>query len=166
MSTLGRTCWKIWTLPSRWRGRKKTEHHASFQAGQHPSLVCLVGICEEAASTLVVMEHGEPSLKQWLLGSRALDHQPQYAARHGRVATARWATSFGQRQLLKASANISCLADTTRIDLKALIDWYFKGGTVAWACSRSCLWLAPSASTGHFPWHRLCSECLHGGRDR
>lgn len=69
--------------------QKKTEHHASFQAGQHPSLVCLVGICEEAASTLVVMEHGEPSLKQWLLGSRALDHQPQYAARHGRVATAR-----------------------------------------------------------------------------
>ena len=28
-------------------------------------------------------------MKQWLLGSRALDHQPQYAARHGRVATAR-----------------------------------------------------------------------------
>jgi len=61
----------------------------AIKAGQHPSLVCLVGICEEAASTLVVMEHGEPSLKQWLLGSRALDHQPQYAARHGRVATAR-----------------------------------------------------------------------------
>ena len=61
----------------------------NFQAGQHPSLVCLLGICEEASSTLVVMEHGEPSMKQWLLGSRALDHQPQYAARHGRVATAR-----------------------------------------------------------------------------
>ena len=66
-----------------------------FQAGQHPSLVCLLGICEEASSTLVVMEHGEPSMKQWLLGSRALDHQPQYAATHGRVATARY-LNFGQ----------------------------------------------------------------------
>ena len=69
---------------------EETNSAQNFQAGQHPSLVCLLGICEEASSTLVVMEHGEPSMKQWLLGSRALDHQPQYAARHGRVATARY----------------------------------------------------------------------------
>lgn len=61
----------------------------SIRVGQHPALVCLLGICEEAAATLVVMEQGEPSLKQWLLDSRALDHQPQYAATHRRFTTAR-----------------------------------------------------------------------------
>jgi hypothetical protein len=32
---------------------------------------------------------GEPSLKAWLVGSRALAHQPQYAATHARISTAR-----------------------------------------------------------------------------
>ena len=62
---------------------------STIRVGQHPALACLLGICEEPTATLVAMEQGETRLKQWLLGSRALTHHPQYAAQHSRTATAR-----------------------------------------------------------------------------
>ena len=60
----------------------------SIKVGQHPNLVCLVGLCEEVDTCMVVMELGQPSLKQYLLDCRALEHSPEYAASHGRFSSA------------------------------------------------------------------------------
>ena len=52
--------------------------------------MCLqVGLCEEAELVTVVVEAAGPSLKQQLLDSRALEHQPEWAAQHGRYSSLR-----------------------------------------------------------------------------
>jgi len=61
----------------------------NIRAGQHQHLVCLVGICEEVETTQVVLEHAEPSMKQYLLDSRALLNYPEYASKNARFSTAR-----------------------------------------------------------------------------
>ena len=83
----------------------------------------------------MVMEHGEPSMKQWLLGSRALDHQPQYAARHGRVATARYPTNSGlgavleNRPLPLISVDFCTPFNFNIVHFQSYVD--FQGGIVA-----------------------------------
>lgn len=61
----------------------------NIRAGQHPNLICLIGICEEVDTTQVVVDHAEPSLKQFLLDSRALLNYPDYAQKNSRFSTAR-----------------------------------------------------------------------------
>ena len=61
----------------------------NIRAGQHPNLICLIGICEEVDTTQVVLDHAEPSLKQYLLDSRALLNYPEYAQKNSRFSTAR-----------------------------------------------------------------------------
>jgi len=62
---------------------------ANIRTGQHPNLICLIGICEEVDITQVVLDHAEPSLKQYLLDSRALLNYPEYAQKNSRFSTAR-----------------------------------------------------------------------------
>ena len=57
---------------------------ASAQAGSHPNITGLVGLCEEQEVLTVVMDQAQPSLKQHLLDSRALVTAPEYAATHNR----------------------------------------------------------------------------------
>ena len=57
---------------------------ASVQAGSHPNITGLVGLCEEQEVLTVVMDQAQPSLKQHLLDSRALVTAPEYAATHNR----------------------------------------------------------------------------------
>ena len=57
---------------------------ASAQAGSHPNITGLVGLCEEQEVLTVVMDQAQPSLKQHLLDSRALVTAPEYAATHAR----------------------------------------------------------------------------------
>jgi len=61
----------------------------NIRAGQHQNLICLIGICEEVETTQVVLDHAEPSLKQFLLDSRALINYPEYASKNARFSTAR-----------------------------------------------------------------------------
>ena len=61
----------------------------SVRCGRHPNIVSLVGLCEELDSTVVVMELGQPSLKQFLLDCRALEHSPEFAASHSRFSSVR-----------------------------------------------------------------------------
>ena len=61
----------------------------SIRSGQHANIVCLMGLCQEVDTCMIVMELGHPSLKQYLLDCRALEHSPEYAAIHGRFSTAR-----------------------------------------------------------------------------
>ncbi len=55
--------------------------------GEHPNVAQLIGVCEELDTTFVVLEDGGVTMKQALLDSRALVHQPAYAEKHGRVST-------------------------------------------------------------------------------
>ena len=57
---------------------------SSAQAGSHPNITGLVGLCEEQEVLTVVMDQAQPSLKQHLLDSRALVTAPEYAATHAR----------------------------------------------------------------------------------
>ena len=61
----------------------------NIRAGQHPNLICLIGICEEVETTQIIMDHAGPSLKQYLLDSRALLNYPEYAQKNSRFSTAR-----------------------------------------------------------------------------
>jgi len=61
----------------------------NIRTGQHPNIICLIGICEEVDTTQVVVDHAEPSLKQFLLDSRALLNYPEYAQKNARFSTAR-----------------------------------------------------------------------------
>ena len=44
---------------------------------------------EEVDTVMVVMDQAQPSLKQFMLDSRALEHCPDYASNYGRYSTAR-----------------------------------------------------------------------------
>ena len=61
----------------------------NIRAGQHQNLISLIGICEEVDTIHVVVDHAEPSLKQFLLDSRALLNYPEYAQKNSRFSTAR-----------------------------------------------------------------------------
>ena len=61
----------------------------SIRCGHHPNIVSLVGLCQEVDTTMVVMELGQPSLKQFLLDCRALEHSPEFAASHNRFSSVR-----------------------------------------------------------------------------
>ena len=56
--------------------------YSSFQ----PFIISNVGLCEEVDSMMLVMDQAQPSLKTYLLDSRALDHSPEYAATYNRYA--------------------------------------------------------------------------------
>jgi endothelial-specific receptor tyrosine kinase len=55
----------------------------------HPNLVQLVGLCEDKDTIFVVLEQAWPSLKQALLDSRALVHNPVYAETNRRFSNLR-----------------------------------------------------------------------------
>ena len=61
----------------------------SIRAGTHPHITSLVGMCEEMDTLVVVMDQAQPSLKQFMLDSRALEHCPDYASNYNRYSTAR-----------------------------------------------------------------------------
>ena len=61
----------------------------SVSCGRHPNIISLVGLCEELDTTVVVMELGQPSLKQFLLDCRALEHSPEFAASNNRFSSVR-----------------------------------------------------------------------------
>ena len=61
----------------------------SVRCGHHPNIISLLGLCEELDSSMLVMELGQPSLKQFLLDCRALEHSPEFAASHNRFSSVR-----------------------------------------------------------------------------
>ena len=67
----------------------------NVKAKFHDNIVNLIGICEEVETTLFILDALEVEMKQYLLDSRCLEHQPGYADRSERFSTMREDTALG-----------------------------------------------------------------------
>ena len=67
----------------------------NVKAKFHDNIINLIGICEEVDTTIFILDTVEVELKQYLLDSRSLDHQPGYANKSDRFSSMREDTALG-----------------------------------------------------------------------